>query len=224
MKALRNVIEEMGNPFIDESNDLLVLDSRDIADPTVVTAMRNLKKIGQEQYDKFVTERLVTQISPVNDPIKRNKFPLFSRPPVREKSRAKPQLLSLKSDCSLFSSLYISCQTRDGNLDDFFAHENQACPPSLSNMGKLQLGTKSDIVSCLEKLVPIPTDDFLLDVQPCLLMNATSMPTVDAVILDGAAIVNMLKPGTAKTFSDYASQVYITAQLHSAQRVDVVWD
>ena len=53
------------------------------------------------------------------------------------------------------------------------------------------------------------------------------MPTVDAVILDGAAIVNMLKPGTAKTFSDYASQVflpYITTQLHSAQRVDVVWD
>ena len=37
----------------------------------------------------------------------------------------------------------------------------------------------------------------------------------------------MLKPGTAKTFSDYASQVflpYITTQLHSAQRVDVVWD
>ena len=53
------------------------------------------------------------------------------------------------------------------------------------------------------------------------------MPTVDAVILDGAAIVNMLKPGTAKTFSDYASQVflpYITTQLHGAQRVDVVWD
>jgi len=39
--------------------------------------------------------------------------------------------------------------------------------------------------------------------------------------------VNMLNPGTASTFSDYASQVflpYITAQLQSVQRVDVVWD
>ena len=108
VKALRNVIEEMGNPFIDESNDLLVLDTRDLTDPSVVNDMRNLKKTGQEQYDKFVTERLVTQTSPVNDPIKRNNFfPLFSRPPVREKSRAKHQLSSLKSDCSLFSSFYV---------------------------------------------------------------------------------------------------------------------
>ena len=201
VKALTNVIEEMGNPFNDESKDLLVLDSRDIADPLVVDAMRNLKKTGQEHYNTFVTERLVTQTTPVYDPINRNKFPLFSRPPVREKSRAKHQLLSLKGDCSLFSSLYISCQTRDGDLDDFFSHENQACPPSLSNMGKLRLGTKSDIINCLEKLVPTTDDDFMLDVQT----PSTDKPTVDAVILDGAAIVNMLKPGTACTFSDYAS-------------------
>ena len=47
---------------------------------------------------------------------------------------------------------------------------------------------------------------------------------VDVVILDDAAIVNMLKPGTAHTSSDYASQVflpYVTTQL---ERVDVVWD
>ena len=103
-------------------------------------------------------------------------------------------------------SLYISCQTRDGNLDEFCAHENQAYPPSLSNMGKLQLGTKSDIVSCLEKLVPIPTpiDDSMPDVDPRLSLNVTGTPTVDVVILDGTAIVNTLKPGTARTFSDYA--------------------
>ena len=34
-------------------------------------------------------------------------------------------------------------------------------------------------------------------------------PNVDAVILDGAVIVNMLKPGTARTFSDYSSQVFL---------------
>ena len=223
VKALTNVIEEMGNPFNDESKDLLVLDSRDIADPLVVDAMRNLKKTGQEQYNTFVTERLLTQTTSVYDPIKRNKFPLFSRPPVWEKSRAKHQLLSLKGDCSLFSSLYISCQTRDGDLDDFFSHENQACPPSLSNMGKLRLGTKSHIINCLEKLVPTTDDDFMLDVQT----PSTDKPTVDAVILDGAAIVNMLKPGTACTFSDYASEIFlphIMKQLQNVQRLDVMWD
>ena len=68
VKTLSNVIEEMGNPFIDESDDL-VLDSRDLADPSVVNTMRNLKKTGQEQYNIFVTERHVTQTRPVNYPI-----------------------------------------------------------------------------------------------------------------------------------------------------------
>ena len=39
--------------------------------------------------------------------------------------------------------------------------------------------------------------------------------------------MNMLRPGVAKTFSDYAKQVfspYIKSQLHHVNRVDVVWD
>ena len=56
--------------------------------------------------------------------------------------------------------------------------------------------------------------------------NASS-PAVEVVILDGAAIVNMLAPGTTKTFSEYATQVflpYVTSQLQHASRVDVVFD
>ena len=89
-------------------------------------------------------------------------------------------------------------------------------------MGKLRLGTKSDIINCLEKLVPT-TDDDLFDVQA----PSTDKPTVDVVILDGAAIVNMLKPGTARTFSDYASEVFlphVMKQLQNVQRLDAVWD
>ncbi len=51
--------------------------------------------------------------------------------------------------------------------------------------------------------------------------NASS-PAVEVVILDGAAIVNMLAPGTTKTFSEYAT--YVTSQLQHASRVDVVFD
>ena len=39
VKALSNVIDEMGNPFTDESNDLLVLDTTDIVDSSVVSTM-----------------------------------------------------------------------------------------------------------------------------------------------------------------------------------------
>lgn len=214
VKALTRVIGEMGNPFCEDSKDLLVLDSRDVADPAVINTLHQIEKLGQEQYDTYVNERLVHQIKPITDPIKRNNLPLFSRPPVREKSRTKLQVLSLKNDCSLFSRLFIASQTRDGDLDEFFAHENQACPPALSQMGRIRLGTKSDLVGCLEDLIT-PQE------------NAAASPSVEVMILDGAAIVNMLAPGNAKTFSEYATLVflpYITSQLQHTSRVDIIWD
>ena len=48
------------------------------------------------------------------------------------------------------------------------------------------------------------------------------------LLIDGAALVNILKPsGAFKTFSDYANQVYlpyISNQLQSVKRVDIIWD
>ena len=72
---------------------------------------------------------------------------------------------SLKNDCSLFSRLYNACQTRDGNLQDFSHHENQPCPPFLSQLGKLRLGTKADviIIDCavvVNFLKPVPAETF----------------------------------------------------------------
>ena len=50
---------------------------------------------------------------------------------------------------------------------------------------------------------------------------------MDAIILDGAAVVHMLHPGTAKTFQEYADFMfgtYISPQIDKTSRVDVVWD
>ena len=47
---------------------------------------------------------------------------------------------------------------------------------------------------------------------------------VTCTIFDGAAIVNMLRPGTAKTFQDYANDIflpYITSQLQHVTRLDI---
>ena len=186
-------------------------DIRDFADPAVIDTLRQMKSLGQEHYDNYVNERLVNQTKPITYPIKRNNPPLFSRPPVLDKSRAQLQRSSLKNDCSLFSRLHIASQIRSGDLDQFFQHENQAYPPALSQMVKLRTGTKSDLVGCLEDLVPTQ------DLSPT--------PVVQVILLDGAAIVNTLRPGFAKTFSDYASQVflpYITSQLQHVNRLDIV--
>ena len=103
----------------------------------------------------------------------------------------------MKSDVELFARLYISCQTRDGNLEDFFQHENQAWPPALSDGGRLRLGTKSDLLTCLEDLSS----------------PQTKAPDATCVVLDGAAIVQMIKPGSARYLMNmhnmYSSHIYL---------------
>src|SRR5258705_211112 len=121
----------MGNPFSENSNDFIVLDSRNIADAAVADTVRQLEKLGLEQYEIYVNERLVNKITPIAGSMKRNNLHMFSRPPVRAKSNKQLQS-SLKNDCTLFSRLFIASQIRNGDLDEFFRHENQAYPPSLS--------------------------------------------------------------------------------------------
>ena len=52
-----SAIENMGNPFEEDSTDLLVLDSKEIMDDTVVKAVKEVLSIGQDQCKAFVKER-----------------------------------------------------------------------------------------------------------------------------------------------------------------------
>ena len=59
--------------------------------------------------------------------------------------------------------------------------------------------------------------------------NAASeaTPLVDATFRDGDVVVQMLNPGTAMFFLDYAEQVFlpnVSAKLENTPRVDIVWD
>ena len=209
--SLAEVITDMGNPFIEESQELICLDTHDIMDEEAAKSVRQAEELGVQQYQSFVEERLVNGSKPLSDRITKNKLQLFGQPPARSNSQSTSKLQSLKSDCSLFSRLYIACQSRDGDLNEFFRHENQSCPPSLSQDGKLRQGKKSDLLDCLTSSVECSID----------------APDSDAIILDGAALVNMLKPVVCTTFNDYAEKVflpYIEKQLERADRVDIVWD
>ena len=118
----------MGNTFLEQSGDLLVLDSKGIMDAAVAETVKKVKSVGEEQYKHFKEERLEKCTKPIIDVILKNKLPLFSRPPVKTSSKKQFQLATLKSDFSLFSRLYRSCQTRDRDLEKFFSYENQAAP------------------------------------------------------------------------------------------------
>ena len=63
-----------------------------------------------------------------------------------------------------------------------FQHENQSCPLSLSQDGKLRLPQKtSELAECLQSFT-----------TPQLKMPEE----INAIIIDGSVVVNMIKPAT----------------------------
>ena len=68
-------------------------------------------------------------------------------------------------------------------------HQNQGCPPSLSNAGKRRLPTKkSDLLNCLQRNENT---------------QSQAPDGVQVLIMDGAVVVNMVGPSsTQTTFSD----------------------
>ncbi|KAK0044996.1 Pinin [Biomphalaria pfeifferi] len=209
---LMNVIQETGYPFVEKSAELVTLHDNNIVDAAVHKTLSNIHKTGVAQYNKFMQERLINMTKPVSAPIRRNNFILIAGAKRKKRSAPQYRISSLKSDCYLFSRLYVACQTRNRGLTDFFSYENQSAPPSLSCDGRMRVSNKLGLLECLEPL-----------------QTSSAVPTVtDMTILDGAAVINMLRPGSAKTFADYANQVFIPYVMQTLQnvshRLDVVWD
>ena len=74
----------------------------------------------------------------------------------------------------------------------------------------MRTGKKSELISCVE-------------------VNTTlERASVDAVLLHGAAIVNMLSPGKCKTFKEYTESVFLSHVINyraeNVKGIDLVWD
>ena len=123
------------------------------------------------------------------------------------KSKASQQLVVQRNNTSLFGRLYITNQQHEGDPAVFFSHENQSSPLSLSDFGKIKLGQKSVLLSCL---------DF---------SNQPPHPEFNSKVFDGTAVVHFLPTSTANTFAEYANRIFIPfllQQLQDAQQVNCV--
>jgi hypothetical protein len=177
----------------------------------VVESIMSAESKGQEQWMSFVQRRK----EKFYDAIPRNSIPLFSRVSKLHGKRRPSKLATAKQDINLFSRMYVSCQNRDGDVGNFFRHENHAWPPSLAEDGNMRTSeNKSDLLAQLEPLVEL----------------RRQVPEIDVAVVDGAALVQSHNPKnykTVKTFQDYCNLIFIPAilrNLESSERCDIVWD
>ena len=159
-------------------NILMMVISKTVMNEKSIQSVRDAKKKGENQYKDFVKERIIKTEKSIHDVIKRNKLPLFRQKNSVVTSNSKLQVTSLKQDCSLYASLYVACQTRECDLDEFFSHENHSYPPSLSQYGRVRQTAKSDCIKIFSKYAEVRYQE----------------PDITALVIDGAALVQMLPP------------------------------
>ena len=208
VEKLSQAMMDMGNPFQEESQDLLSLDTKDISHHTAAELIGTHLEKGKARFHEFMKGLEGEKESTFYVPITKNKVDFFRQEPATVGS-SKQKVL--KEDCQLFSKLFISCQSRECDLKEFFRHENQSHPAALSDGGKLHTCQKSQLTTILESQVTTPEAE----------------PYADTIIIDGAALVNSLPPRSSKTFEEYAMlDVLPTIQAYSTKykRTDIVFD
>ena len=209
---LYETITSMGNPFMDDCPELLALDSCNCAADSVVTTVQTIRSIGYSQYQKYVRDVIYTRSVSIHQPIKKNYLPLLKRQSSKVTTKNSQKMASLRSDCNLFSHLFIASKYCDGDLEDFFSHENHPWPPSISEHGKLRLSNKkSGLLSCLGEST----------------MHREAPMIFHAKIFDGPAIIHSLSTKQASTFEKYGDEVFLpwtNQQFSNCDRIDIVWD
>ena len=136
----------------------------------------------------FVRGRLIEGTSSLYNTITKNSLALCCQKNSVVISVSEQKLVNLSSDCRLYSNLYIASQAREGDLDQFFRHENHVFPVSISEYVKLSAAKdKPELTQLLHKVFEPQYEEL----------------NVEMKVIDGAAFVNIYRPRTSKTFGGY---------------------
>ena len=203
--GLVETMNDLGNPFLDHSSELLKLDTRDVMNESLIETVRTVESLGKMKYMEYRESVTLKCERSIHDTISKNGLALFKHPKARVKTKQAKAVATLKDDVALFSRLYIVARNRECDMASFFQHENQSFPPSISEYGKLRFSKKSDLL-------------------PLLAQNDISShpESFDVITFDGGALVHLLSTANITTFDQYADNVvipHILMQLERCTRV-----
>ena len=96
----------MGNPFLEDSGDMLTVDTKVVMNKDAIRTVHAVEEIGQRQFMEFVEDMMKSASNkPLRDIVSNNKLALFSTPQAKQRSRSKGQVAFLKTNCIIFTRL-----------------------------------------------------------------------------------------------------------------------
>ena len=94
-------IEEMGNPFLEESAYLLALDPEEILEGTVVRTIRNIERICDKLNIEYFEQRQVKPTTVISHPPSKQHIPFISKRGTKVRSRSQLDVADLKVNSDL---------------------------------------------------------------------------------------------------------------------------
>ena len=208
VNSLVDAFEQLGNPFQEDSGDLIDLDQSIIMPMEVVNSMRLIEETGQQLYSSFLEKRICSQDEPFTAILPKTNIKLFKT--KLAEPRRKSDIALIKDQHNKGTHIMLAAKSGRTITESLFAHESSTFPPSLTGKGKMHKGDKSEILQCI-----VPKD--LESVRP----------ETTAAVLDGAVLIQMLRPRNAVTLGEYYMEEfvpYILSWFEWNTRVDIVWD
>ena len=98
VQNFKNGVLELGNMFANTSPELLVVETAEVMPSSVACFYANMEQMGINQYNSFKLDRIHHGKTAIDDPIKRNKVPLFSNVPTTVIPKDKMTIVNLKQD------------------------------------------------------------------------------------------------------------------------------
>ena len=107
-----------GNPFEENSADLVTLDNKVCIDESAAASVRILESTGQDQYDNFRKDVLESNNTLLTAPIQKNKLLLFHEQKTQKKTALKRKVQHFKQHAELYGQAFIVLDSRGGNLQE----------------------------------------------------------------------------------------------------------
>jgi len=190
----------MGDPFEEDSQELVVLDTKEIAPPGAVDALRRAHKVGKVQFDNFVWDAWG---NPSTEQSQNLRSAYLKTSGKGQTANEIPQEWRGSILLSVYRAPELGWESRQ-ILPTW--KSNLTCPPALVDDGGIQLGVKSDLLACLEDFSQPKSE------VPC---NQLHCPRWSSH-----------HPVAEAHYSKKLQRVcsIILSKLHQATRLDLVWD
>jgi hypothetical protein len=121
--SLVEAFEDIGNPFLEESSDLLDLDESIIMPAEVVDNVRNVITIGEKLYWNFLQKRVFTQEEAFTTTITQGRLKFFKSSMTAPQSQ-RSSVAALKDSHAKVSQILLAANSGRNISDSVFKHEN----------------------------------------------------------------------------------------------------